>query len=420
MKNNPILYLALLCSLSISAFAESRDVVVSASRLNVRDADGEILCSVSRDTNLEAVGRKTSTESLKVKLDSARCPGIKEGFVAAKYVRPKSGQNSNQFSIDVDGLSLRSSPSYDDSAWKCALPKDTKVFGTKQKIVVQSEVTWVNIKLMNPIPGCPDEGFVANSYVSTVDSFADLPMVSDTEDCVDCENAKKSKKGTTIGVLSGVSSDLNEKLNPDQRSNPFISEIRKMIKNPKYKPKGIRSNRGLAQIPLIGKRGNIGPCGSHHYSPDKPIGVDAYANPLTACAFVSALQDWKKTACPDGDAGCTVSWGDISHKSLPEFSGHRTHTNGQCIDIRPMREGSFQDAPITYKSKDYDQKKMKEFVKFLRSKGGSNLYFNDTSMGTTAIKGHYGHIHVCFKNNERTREACNNLQVDTNVCPELQ
>lgn len=410
----------LLLFLSLTAFAEPpyAEVQVTASGLNVRDADGNILCSVRRDESLVAIGRRLDTEALKVSVNSSRCPGIKEGFVAAKYVRPKEGVKSNQYTVDVDGLSFRSAPTYDNS-WRCSLPLDTEVLGTDVKLVKAADVSWVYVKLKNPVPGCPNEGYVANSYLSSAESFRKLPVVTVTgEDCADCGATKE--KDDALGALSGVSKDLNGKLNPDQTANPYVEELKKMIRNPKYRAKGFPTSRGLAQIPLIGKRGNIGPCGSHHYNPDKPVGVDAYANPLTACTFISALQDWKKKFCPNGEDGCTVAWGDISHKSKPEFSGHRTHTNGQCIDIRPMGEGDFQDAPLSYRDRRYDQKKMRQFVEFLRAKGGSNMYFNDTSLGTKAIKGHHNHIHVCFKDNKKTREACNNLQVDSNVCPELQ
>ena len=177
-----------------------------------------------------------------------------------------------------------------------------------------------------------------------------------------------------------------------------------------------RRNRGLVQIPTKGKYGNIGPCGSFHYSPDqnrKGEIMDNWTSPAAACTFMSVLQDWKKR-CPDSQAGCRVAWGDISHKEARMFNGHHTHTEGNCIDIRPMRRGGFDNAPLYYP--ESDRNTTKEFVKMLYKNGASVIYYNDPKAGATPMSGHSNHVHVCFPSSKKTREVCANYQYDPKIC----
>ncbi len=176
-----------------------------------------------------------------------------------------------------------------------------------------------------------------------------------------------------------------------------------------------RRSRGLVQVPTRGDRGNIGPCGSFHYNPDRgPNGlVDNYAAPITACAFMSLLQDWKKK-CPDSQAGCRVAWGDISHATKSRFNGHSSHTHGNCIDIRPMRRGRFDNAPLVYQNSDRNT--TAEFIRMARAKGGSPILYNDPQAGAKYSSGHHNHMHICFHNNKKTKETCANYRYDANVC----
>ncbi len=177
-----------------------------------------------------------------------------------------------------------------------------------------------------------------------------------------------------------------------------------------------RRNRGLVQIPTKGTRGNIGPCGSFHYSPDMVRGelYDNWASPSAACAFMSTLQDWKKR-CPDSQAGCRVAWGDISHKTDPAFGGvHSSHTQGHCIDIRPMRHGRFENSGLQYT--ESDRKTTVEFIKLLKSKGAGTMYYNDPRANVQNMSGHSNHIHVCFPPSKKTKEVCNNYKYDPQVC----
>lgn len=176
-------------------------------------------------------------------------------------------------------------------------------------------------------------------------------------------------------------------------------------------------NRGLVQLPTRGERGNIGPCGSFHYNPDrnKKTGelMDNYANPLTACVFMSLLQDWKKR-CPDSQKGCRVAWGDISHKTALRFNGHSSHTHGNCIDIRPMRKGGFDNAPLVYQNSDRET--TAAFIQMAKEKGASPVYYNDPKGGGSYSSGHHNHMHICFHSNKKTRDVCANYKYDAAVC----
>lgn len=178
-----------------------------------------------------------------------------------------------------------------------------------------------------------------------------------------------------------------------------------------------KRSRGLVQLPTRGERGNIGPCGSFHYNPDrdKKSGevVDNYTNPLTACAFMSLLQDWKKR-CPDSQKGCRVAWGDISHKTAQRFNGHSSHKDGTCIDLRPMRNGSFDNAPLNYPNSD--RATTAAFIKMAKAKGASPVLYNDPKAGGQYWDGHSNHMHICFKANKKTKDVCANYKYDASVC----
>lgn len=263
---------------------------------------------------------------------------------------------------------------------------------------------------------------------------------SSSADCAgaNCNVEKKPAPNEAVDQISKISRDLSSKTGPDPvapekpatppaAASTWLDNLRKLMKNPKTKVAGLSTSRGLVQMPLLGSRGNIGACGSHHYNPDKPIGVDAYANPVTACVLTSVMQEWKKNVCPER-SGCTLAWGDISHKTDPAFHGsHQTHTKGLCVDIRPMRKGGFEDKPLYYNYSDYDRNMTTKLVKLLRANGAdtSRLYFNDPKVTKAGLSRrstpeHANHVHVCFNDNAKTRAVCNNLKVDTNVCPELR
>lgn len=421
-------------------------VRLAAGRVNIRTSDGDWRCTVDRAATLVAVGRHSDGERVKVRINARGCP--QEGYIYSNFIRPTYGAGHEEVitSVEPDELALRGKPS-PHGDYLCGLAKGSTVKIIEDNPPGASSSSWVKVKALPAREGCPDEGFVNGSYLKMDHAYDRLPVASESV-------ARRERQGNTEADFCQTGTCDRERVanaenieaigrvvnGAPPRQPPkgsFWDGLREMVRNPRKKPSQLKVSRGLVQIPLEG-RGNVGPCGSHHYSPDKPVGVDAYANPLTACVFSSVLQDWKKNNCPNR-SGCTLSWGDISHKTKPRFNTHQTHTDGQCIDIRPMRKGGFADAGLNYGGSvctkrrgrkcvkwktslnpAYDQATTKQLVQKLKAAGGTNIYFNDTSTGSGPMSGHSNHVHVCFKDNAKTRSTCDGFVPDLNVCPELQ
>lgn len=194
--------------------------------------------------------------------------------------------------------------------------------------------------------------------------------------------------------------------------------IEELIDPPPEAPPLRRNTDGrrLLEFPTSIESAHVGACQSRHYSPDGGR-VDQYIAPHTGCAFASVLQDWNEI-CPGTDSGCRLAWGDISHKTQVEFNGHKSHTGGECIDMRPIRKQG--GGPLTYRHQMYDQEKTQQLINLLREKGGTAVLFNDPGIsGATEWAGHDNHIHVCFRNDTKVRDTCEDYEPDYNRCPML-
>jgi hypothetical protein len=410
------------------AAAANRKVTVTARGLNVRTADGEILCSVPKGTSLVATGRHGGGDRLKVEIKHPGCP--KTGFVAETYVRPEvRGMAGKASVVDSDGLSFRSAPRLSQNSFQCALPKNTKLQVVSSDSTFRDDVSFVKVRLLEARKGCPEEGYVAEPYLRSPDRFADLPVIKGTEDCDsgNCGGRAGPRTGDPLRDMAGLSTGIGSAIGDEKSQGPFIEGLRSMMKSRKARPRGLAtSRRGLVQMPL---RGNRGPCGSffynaspHHIKNENRV----YANPLTACVLTSVMQEWKKNICPSHQAGCRFSFGDISHPTDPSFMRkHSTHTDGHCVDIRPPRKGEFENSGMSYRWGGYDRGMMRKLAALVKKSGGTNIYFNDPAIrnefkGVRRAGGHDNHIHVCFKDNPATRNTCDNLKVDPEVCPELQ
>lgn len=215
---------------------------------------------------------------------------------------------------------------------------------------------------------------------------------------------------------------------PTCKTNQNIKDLQSLVNGARIADiVSWKRHRGLVQIPTKGDKGNIGPCGTFHYSPDRGARnelIDNWASPLSACVMMSVFQDWKKR-CPSTQAGCRIAWGDISHKTDPGFGGvHSTHTQGHCWDIRPMRRGAFDNQGLEYP--ESDSKTTGEFVKMLYDKGATLIYYNDPKVKASRMGNHDNHIHVCIHPNVATRkgnvknkqaiDACNAYKYDPKIC----
>jgi hypothetical protein len=296
----------------------------------------------------------------------------------------------------------------------CRLNRKTKI--EIMGIVEDSEFLEAKIA----IPGCPEKGYVPKDSVKG--DLSGLPTVKfdgeAPEDCANCtgNEQEEDRNMDQVGELLNKIDDLAaEEDEPEEESDLVaFSAIQEKFKPSKKRPE-------LVQIPVLGKDGNVGPCGSFHYNPDEPLGIDAFVHPITACVLTSVMQDWKKTVCPKG-GGCTLQWGDAANGNSRRFPPHHSHSDGFCVDIRPMRKGGFDDSPLTYTAGGYDRATMKKLVEMFKAKGADTrqLFFNDTKLGSRKLRGHSNHIHVCFRPNKTTKEVCKGLKVDTSVCPELK
>lgn len=191
------------------------------------------------------------------------------------------------------------------------------------------------------------------------------------------------------------------------------------------------TNRGLVRLHVGAGRSSY--CKSYHYADETGTKagssgeLETYAEPTTACVMAKLSEVWAKEYCPNG-GGCRIARGDISHRTLKYFDGHKSHTNGQCIDFRPMRKSG--TGALDYNSGSYDQAKTRDFLKLLKRMGGTKIFFNDPTLRkeghSSYIKGHHNHIHVCFKTSGNSRKpstadkTCKSYNPDYGFCPELK
>lgn len=394
---------------------------VTAWSLRVRTESGSHVCSLPNGTNVQPIARDTSGTRVQVELSAKGCPT--KGWVDMRYLRPSPSLSGfEEAETDIAGLSLRTAPEINGSTYKCALSA-----GARLEILPETKkgrtTTWLKVKTLNSDSKCQGEGWVSAAYLRPSLSIKKLPELKETdprakteaEPCAVCETAKKTGQDAQLEELRKISEVVRDS---EPGRSPFLNEILELSRTKKcQKESAYQCSRGLIQMPLIGR--NAGFCGTHHYTPDSPTGVDAFANPMTACALTALAQEWRKTECPNL-GGCRISWGDISHKTLPRYNGHITHTDGNCIDIRPMATGDFEDSGLTYNSQRYDREKTKKFIALAEKLGAQDVLFNDPKVGATSVPGHHNHIHLCFPDSKTTRDTCNNLKVDPNLCPEVQ
>lgn len=429
---------------SMTVLAQAQTVfpeMKTVDTLVVRNLNGDELCRLSPQTVVQLSGVASDYERVRIQTLLGPCAVINSGFVYLNYLRPLSPKInfSTQFAnVSIDGLSLRSAPSVVDNTFACALPKNTQVHLTPNE--VKKSIRWVEVSLKNTVPGCPPTGWVAGSYLRPDVNLEALPVVDDQEnteaqaasDCTDC-------KKNAIQDVAQAAKNIEKFVQPASKlaaqnqkglPNPFIDFLKQVDsekKCPKTQNPDYPCNRGLVQMPM---QREAGFCGSHHYTPDRPYGSDAYAAPHTACALVALAQEWKKNHCPDDESGCRLAWGDISHVRKPIFNNHKSHTSGECIDIRPFNKGEFKDSGRTYTSPDYDREKTIAFMKLAKKMGGQIMYSDKKVLQDKNLqaqleiknggRSHANHLHVCFPESAATQATCQNLQVDPQICSELQ
>jgi hypothetical protein len=246
-----------------------------------------------------------------------------------------------------------------------------------------------------------------------------------------------------------------------------VQPLKKMLQEAQTKDSNFKTmrffdNSGLMKIPLSSEPPKdwafddvtkfdmtYGPANTVHYHGNHkvdPNNNDAYAQPMSACAFFKATETFNKICKGDG---CVVQWGDFYHSPAineDAESGHKDHGSGQCVDVRLMhrdftpigKESNFSVESrknslfegMSYKKRAYDREKTQALIDILIAAGGvgritpdsqageSNkivrgrrttemiptpLFFNDRRAdGVEPLDGHDDHIHVCFPIKDRT------------------
>lgn len=407
----------------------------------VRNLNGDQVCYLAKDDVVGVAAVAPDGERVHIKVLTGPCAGIANAFVYVNYLRPVA-KDIDKFKesgvVEVSGLSLRREPSVEDGTHICSLPKDAKLNIINE---VQKRNRWVEVEIENPPTGCPTRGWVAANYLKPDYDLSAIPKMQGPalteartpKDCTDCGQGETSGgRNSNIKKTAETAQQIERFVNNPQAAmgvgavspfTAFAKELQRTRRCPAARQSEYKCNRGLMQMPA---EGNAGFCGTHHYSPDRPPGVDTHAAPHTACSLVGLAQEWKKTACPNDNAGCRIAWGDISHATRPIFNRHKEHTNGECIDIRPFNKGAFRDAGRTTASSDYDRDTTVAFIQMAKKYGASVMYgdhkIDNRGLGVEWGGGaHNNHLHVCFEvRNQTVQNACNNLNVDPAVCSEVQ
>ena len=94
-----------------------------------------------------------------------------------------------------------------------------------------------------------------------------------------------------------------------------------------------------------------------------------------------------------------VGIGDMSFVSGGPMPPHVSHTDGKCVDIRPLRKDG-QNLPVTVSDPQYDRDATRLLVSaFLAHKNVKKILFNDPQiLGVTPWPGHDNHLHVVMRN----------------------
>jgi hypothetical protein len=403
-------FLTLLAVAFLSFFAiaqePQKDAIVnpkvksSADVLIVRDLDGNEKCRFKYGDKFDLDGIAEDRERVRIATNSGTCAGVQNGFVYLNYLRPtnsKVDRSTDVATVSVDDLSLRTRPTIAEGSFACALPKNLQV--TVLPNEVQKKVRWVEVELKEEREGCPKKGWVSSSYLKPDIDISQLPLVTDLKetqakallDCTVCTNSPVDVSDSNKPKLSVT--ELQNYLRNQQAvssglPNPFLDFVRELGQSNKC-PSSSEStyvcSRGLVQMPSDGE---VGFCGSHHYSPGKYKGkvADNYAAPHTACALVALAQEWKKNHCTDENGGCKLAWGDISHVKHSIFNGHKSHTRGECIDIRPFNTGAFEDRGRYVSDPAYDRATTAKFLKLAKSMGGEIMYSDRKMIGDSKLQ----------------------------------
>ncbi len=167
--------------------------------------------------------------------------------------------------------------------------------------------------------------------------------------------------------------------------------------------------------------GGEGLCGSTANNTSNPS-TKSYTAPITACALARLTQTWRERFCTNNNSSCQLAFGNVSHPELEKFGRprHQTHTHGNCVDIRPIRDSGNQ--PVEWSHGNYNRSQTRNLLNLLKEMGAESVYFNDPQMISDGLSsrmgGHDNHIHFCFRSdNAKAEKQCAEFEPDARICP---
>lgn len=211
-------------------------------------------------------------------------------------------------------------------------------------------------------------------------------------------------------------------------------------------------SRGFVMMPHLMAQGGqafaSAPYGSYHYtgsggSIGEQYGEDAYVSPWAACGFMAVLREWQRRYPECDESGCGIGWGNCSHAQYVGKTRssrgtllwpHSSHTNGHCIDIKPVaKTKEIRSVNVSWPGV-YDRKRTAEFIRLAQHAGATTILLQDRKTARmvapatekdmppvlTHIPPHRDHIHICFSNRPEEEsnadprdEATNQRLIDT-------
>jgi murein endopeptidase len=116
----------------------------------------------------------------------------------------------------------------------------------------------------------------------------------------------------------------------------------------------------------------------------------------TSATIAAILRIAQKVAAQN--ANLQIGIGDMSFAHGEVMHPHKSHRNGRCIDIRPLRTDG-KMLPVTISDDAYDGKRTKSLVQIIRADSNfHSVLFNDSTIaGVTHWEGHDNHLHVTMK-----------------------
>ncbi len=263
-----------------------------------------------------------------------------------------------------------------------------------------------NLNILQPLPTDHYKTFLSLMNAFKSDRRYHLSDKTDAEQKLLLAQNIASKSYVTISNKSGkLVYQPNSHLNDDLMKIPLYERDTQIYT-------GLDHNKKPIQATAIIRRG---PFNTYHYPTHlgEDESNDEWGKPESVCAFMQIAKHWRDNMCPRDDDTCNIGFGHVYH---PQSLGkHSAHQSGECFDIRPFSKNDskrFQKVNMNDKNSGYDRDMTNNLIQLLAKGGGTGILFNDLTIknkqkSKSIAKGHYNHIHVCFKTkNDLVKKTC--------------